>query len=189
MKYVLFIAVFVLVSCGTKKSFTEQDYRAYNDLKALVKAQKIEITSDFARPMATTAFMQVANTNILGPGNTASNINLIGNANSLKIEGDTIYGFFPYFGEVQFGGSYANNNHQGIEFKAIPDDYTVTENDDKQTVSINFKIADLNRSNERYNVFITLFKNKRSSIQINSTNRTPIEYTGSMMTLQGDTKQ
>jgi hypothetical protein len=189
MKNALYIVIsLLLLGCGTKKPFTEQDHQAFENLQAIVNAKRLEITSNWARPMVTTAFMQVANTNILGPGNTASSINLTSNSNSLKVKGDTISGYFPYFGEVQFGGGYANSNHQGIEFKDIPEDYTVTVNDDKHTVELNFKIADQYRSNERYNVFITLFQNKRSSIQINSTNRTSIEYTGSIDQLKEDTK-
>jgi hypothetical protein len=145
----------------------------------MVSKKNFEIESNFARPMPSMAFMQVANTNILGPGNTASQINLNNNPNNLTIKGDTISAYFPYFGEVQFGGAgYNNANSNGIEFKDVPRDYTMEVNEKKHNIVINFRIEDKNRNNEQYNVFITLFRNKRSSIQINSSSRTSIEYSG-----------
>ncbi len=181
MKQVFYIIVLVcLVSCGGSKTYTEQETQAYERLKELVQSKKLEIHSNFARPMATSAFTQVANSGVLGVGNTASNIDITSNSNELKIQGDSVSGFFPFFGEQQFGGGYPGSNHQGIEFNDIPEDYTVTDNDAKHSVQIRFKINDEFRNNEHYTVFITLFPNNRSTIQINSTNRTPIEFTGTL---------
>jgi hypothetical protein len=173
----------LLTGCGNTKTYTEQEQQAFQNLKDMVTAQNFEIESDFARPMATTAFMQVANTNILGPGNSASQIDINNNSNKLTVKGDTISGYFPYFGEQRFGGGYPGTNHQGIEFKDVPENYKMTFNDDKHIVNINFSIEDQYRTNENYNVFITLFPNKRSTIQINSTNRTSIEFSGEFKAL------
>lgn len=187
MKHIaLTIFAILLISCSNTKTYTEQDNQAFQSLKDMVMAKNFEIQSNFARPMASAAFTQVANTNILGVGNTATNIDISSNSNNLTIKGDTINGYFPFFGEQQFGGGYPGMNHQGIEFNDVPEDYKVTINDDKHTVSINFKMDDQYRTHERYNVFITLFPNKRSTIQINSTNRTSIEYSGTVRGLKED---
>ncbi len=172
------------MNCGNSKSYTKQEQQAFQELKAMVAAQNFEIESDFARPMVTTAFMQVANTNILGPGNSASQIDINNNSNKFTVKGDTISGYFPYFGEQQFGGGYPGTNHQGIEFKDVPENYKMTVNDDKHTVNINFIMEDQYRNNERYNIYVTLFPNKRSTIQINSTNRTSIQYSGQFKALE-----
>lgn len=182
--FYLIIIIFATTACSNTKTYTEQDNQAYQALQDMVTSQKFEIQSNFARPLATTAFTQLANTNILGPGNTASNIDISGNSNGLTIKGDTISGIFPYFGEVQGGGTYPGTTHQGIEFKGVPENYKMTVNDEKHSVNINFRINDQFRSNENYNVFITLFPNNRSTIQINSTNRTSIEYSGSARPLK-----
>ena len=176
----------MLVSCSTTKTYTEQDNQAFQTLQEMVATKSFEIHSNFARPMATAAFTQLANTNILGMGNTASNINITGNSNNLTVKGDSISGYFPYFGEIQFGGGYQGSNHHGIEFKDIPEDYKINVNDDKHKVTISFSIDDQYRSNERYNVYITVFPNNRSAIQINSTNRTSIEYSGTARLLKED---
>jgi len=169
-------------SCGNSKDFTQQDDRAYEQLKSLVASKQLEIVSHTAKPMVSNAFMQVANTQILGPGNTASNINISNTSNSLKIKGDTIVGYFPFYGEQDFGGTL-NSNHQGIEFNNVPDDYHVRERDAKHTVEIQFGIDDQYRNNEHYRVFITLFPNNASSVRIQSTNRSSIEFSGQVKPL------
>jgi hypothetical protein len=190
MKKIAFIiGVTLLISCSSTKTYTEQDLQQYSQLKALVQSKQFTIRSNFARPMATNAFTQVANSGILGPGNSATNIDIASNSNLLKIQGDSITGYFPFFGEQQFGGSYPSSNNQGIDFKGIPKEYKVTHNDVKHSVMINFKIDDQHRANEHYNVFITVFPNKRSTIQINSTNRTSIEYSGSWQHLKADSNK
>jgi hypothetical protein len=187
MKKIAFIlGVITIVGCSGTKTFTEQEQQQYTQLKALVASRQLEIHSNFARPMATTAFTQVANSGILGVGNSATNIDIASNSNLLKIKGDIITGYFPFFGEQQFGGSYPSSNNQGIDFKGIPKDYKITHNDAKHSININFKIDDQHRANEQYNVFVTLFPNKRSTIQINSTNRTSIEYSGSWQHLKAE---
>lgn len=187
MKYGIYILLCVVLwGCSANRTYTEQEQQAFQSLKAMVEAKRFEITSNFARPMASMAFMQVANSTILGPGNTASSIDITGNSNQFTMKGDTIYGYFPYFGEVQFGGGYPGTQHQGIEFKDVPRDYTMTVNAQKHVVNINFKIQDQYRSNEQYNVFLTLYANNRSTIQINSTNRSSIEYSGTVKPLTED---
>lgn len=190
MKHLIYIfGIVMLVSCSSNKTYTEQETKAYQRLKELVASKKLEIQSNFARPMATSAFTQVANSGVLGVGNTASNIDISNNSNELKIQGDSISGYFPFFGEQQFGGGYPGSNHQGIEFNNIPENYTVTENDAKQSVQIQFAISDEYRNNEHYRVFITLFPNNRSTIQINSSNRTPIEFSGRLQQLTPEDKK
>ncbi len=186
MKYFMYIAMFFMfMACGSNKTFTPQQDQAYENLKDFVSSKNIEIVSHTARPMATNAFMQVANSNILGPGNTPNNISIIGNANRLRIIGDSIQAYLPFFGEQNFGGT-PGSNHQGIEFNDIPDDLQILNNDAKHTVEYSFNIQDQYRGNERYNVFITLFPNKSSLIRVQSTNRSSIEFSGSATTIEGD---
>ena len=187
MKQIIYIVGFIIIlSCSGTKTYTEQELQQYSDLKALVQSKKLQIQSNFGRPLATAAFMQVANSGILGPGSTATNIDITSNSNRFTIDGDSISGYFPFFGEQRFGGSYPGSTQQGIEFNGIPKDYSVTENDAKQTVTISFKISDKYRSTENYNVSVTLFRSKKSNIQVNSTNRTSIEYSGSWQQLKAE---
>lgn len=186
MKYAIYIGLlFLLIACGSSKTYTAQEDRAYQTLQDFVASQNIEIVSYSARPMATNAFMQVANSNILGPGNSAANINIGSNPNRLRIMGDSIQAYLPFFGEQHFGGT-PGSNHQGIEFNDVPDDLKIINNDAKHAVEISFNIEDQYRGNERYNVFITLFPNKSSVILVQSTNRTAIEYAGNASAIEED---
>lgn len=186
MKYSIYIGLFfILIACSSSKTFTAQEDQSYQNLQDFVASKNIEILSYIARPMATNAFMQVANSNILGPGNSASNINIAGNANRLRIMGDSIQAYLPFFGEQNFGGT-PGSNHQGIEFNDIPDNLQMINNDDKHAVEIFFNIEDQYRGNERYNVFITLFPNKSSVIRVQSTNRSSIEFTGYASAIKED---
>lgn len=183
MKYVMFIVMSMFtLGCSNSKSYTAQEDRAYQQLKELVASQNFEVTSHTARPMASTAFIQVTNSNILGLGNSATNINLIGNANSLKVMGDTIKAYLPFYGEQFFGGNPGINNN-GIEFNDMPEDYQVKLNDSKHIVEISFKIRDEFRGNERYDINMTLFPNNTSTINVQSTSRSNIEFLGNVKSL------
>ena len=171
------------MGCGSNKQFTEQDNQAYQNLQTLVSSRSLEIVSNKAMPMASVAFSRVMNSNILGPGNSSGNIDLTTNSNNLTIKGDTIQAFLPFFGDQNFGGGY-NGNHSGIEFKDVPKEYTVKNNDKKHAVEISFNIGDKYRNNENYDMMITLYPNNSSSIRVQSTTRSSIEYTGRVSQLK-----
>lgn len=176
--YFLYISVALfLVNCSSTRQFSEQENQAYQDLQELVSSRSLEIISRSASPVASAAFTRVANSNILGPGNNANRIDISANGNYVRIKGDSIQGFLPFFGEQNFGSSYGSN-HNGIEFKGIPENYEVIPNDKKHFIEIKFGIDDQYRKSDHYDVKITLFPNKQSSIRIISTARSSIEYLG-----------
>lgn len=174
-----------ILGCSNSKTYTAQENTAFKNLQDLVASKYFEIESHTARPMASTAMMQVANSNILGPGNSATNINLVGNANSLKVMGDTIKGYLPFFGEQFFGANPGGNNN-GIEFNDVPEDYQVKLNESKHTVEISFKIKDEFRSNERYIINLTLFPNNTSIMNVQSVSRSNIEFLGNLKPVSKD---
>lgn len=189
MKHILaYCVLFILfIGCSSSKEFTEQDNQDYQKLQDLVASKSFEIVSNSAMPMASASFSKVANSRILGPGNSAGNIDISSNSNRLVVEGDSIRGFLPFFGDQNFGGGY-NGNHSGIEFNAIPQDYKVSLDDKKHAIDIRFKIADQYRNSERYDMIITLYPNYKSTIRVQSTNRSGIEYTGRVSKLE-ETKE
>ena len=182
---ILFI---LFMGCGSNRVFTEQESQAYQDLKYLVASKSFEIVSTSAMPMASAAFSKVANSKILGPGNNAGNIDITSNSNRLTIKGDSIRGYLPYFGEQTFGGGDYGGNHSGIEFNDTPKDYQVVHHDKKHAVDIAFKINDEYRNNDRYTIIITLYPNLRSTIRVQSTTRTTIEYMGRVNRFEEDSK-
>ena len=183
-RFLLYNSLFlVLMGCGSNRSFTEQENQDYRNLQDFVALKSLVIVSSSAMPFASVAFSRVANSNILGPGNNANNIDITSNSNKLTIKGDSIRAYLPYFGEQNFGGSYGGN-HTGIEFNDIPKDYQVIHDDKKHTVDIHFKIDDQYRNSDHYDIMITLYPNNRSTIRVQSTSRTSIEYTGRVSRLE-----
>lgn len=187
MKHVLTYSILLVMcfGCGSNREFTAQDQQDYEDLQDLVASKSFQIVSTTAMPRASVAFSKVANSNILGPGNNAGHIDITANGNVLVVDGDSIRGNLPFFGERNFGGSYGNN-HTGIEFDDIPQNYKVTPNNKKHLVDISFKITDEYQSNERYDMVITLYPNNKSTIRVQSTGRSSIEYNGRVSRLQSD---
>ncbi len=170
---ILLGCVGVLVACGSSKVVNEADEQA---LQAMIDAKSFEIISQSAIPQNTTAFTALANSGLLAPGDTAGQINLIGNTNYLKIYGDTISASLPFYGERRMGGSYGVRG-AGIEFEGVPSNYEVKIG--KRNVrEIRFSIRDKEQQSEQYQVRISIYPNLSANINVNSTHRTSILYRG-----------
>lgn len=177
-KIFLLSTVFMfLMGCGSNKTFTEQDSRAYQSLQDMVALKSFEIVSNTAMPIASASYNRIANSSILGPGNNAGNIDITSNSNKVTVKGDSVQGYLPFFGDQNFGGDYGGTNG-GIQFDGIPENYKVVNNDKKHAVEVSFKIDDSKRSNENYDITLTLYPNDRTYIRVASTSRSSIEYNG-----------
>ncbi|WP_142786154.1 DUF4251 domain-containing protein [Changchengzhania lutea] len=176
-KILITLIVFGIVSCGSSFRSTKKTSEA---LDAMVSNKRFKIVSTSAQPQVTNAMQQLGNTGIFGPGNTAGNISLIGNANFLTMTKDSVMAYLPYYGERQFGGGYSNKT--GIEFAGIPKGLQITKGQ-KSDYAISFKIDDKNSRSENYQIYIKLFPNLTSTIDINSTQRFNIRYSGTVDSL------
>ncbi len=148
-------------------------------LNELVANKSFVIESDQALPMATNSLNSISNAGLLPPGSSASQINLIGNPNYLKVMGDSVAVYLPYFGERQMGGGY-DNDGPGIKFEGVPQDMKINKDDEKHRYDIQFKMRD---DSETFNVNIVLFPNLSSMINVNSSQRFPIRYSGHVSAL------
>ncbi len=181
MKTLVFtVAVFmVFISCTSPKIVTEAQQK---EMLLWGNQTPFEIVSYRASPIPTAAFSEVANSGLLAPGNTASSIDLIGNSNSFKMDGDTITAYLPYFGERQFGGNYGSNEG-GIKFDDKPMSQEISYNSKKRRIEMRFKIKQ-ERDNEIYNIIVYIFPNHSTQIYVNSSERTPISYNGKIKSLE-----
>ena len=180
---VYFLAALVFLGCASTTkthTITEKDTKALDEL---VTSKSFEIASDWAQPQVTNALTQIGNAGLFPPGSNVGNISLIGNSNYLKMQGEKVQAYLPYFGERQMGGTYSNNR-SGIEFDGTPEDLEVKRGK-RDSYEIRFNIKDKN-STENYAVTILLFPNLSSSININSSYRFPIRYKGYAKTISND---
>ena len=176
-KAIVILSVFLmLLGCASTK--TDTSISSTKMLDDLVTQKSFKIESDWAQPQVTNSLSSVLNAGLLPPGSSASMISLTGNSNYVKIKGDSITGYLPYFGERQMGGSYGNTG-TAIQFDDIPDNYEVTKGK-KNSYLISFKIRDKTNQPEGYSVNIELFSNLTSTINVNSSHRFSIRYRGNV---------
>lgn len=140
-----------LFSCGGgHRNSTPSNY---DELSDLVESREFEIIHDWAQPMQ------------------GGNINLIGNANFIRFEGDSINLFLPYFGVRHSGGAYGGE--AGIEYEGPPENLKVKKEDSRILLSFE---GDQDSENLRF--LITLFPNGNATTSVSSSQRQVISYRG-----------
>lgn len=177
--FVFSILTGLMLSCGSSSKISDSKVKQLDDL---VSSKHFEIISDRAFPLATASLNSISNAGLLPPGSSAGQISLIGNSNYLKVLGDSVAIYLPYYGERQMGGGY-DNDGAGIEFEGIPTDIEITKDEGKQRYDIRFKMKD---DSENFNFNITLFPNLTSMISVSSSQRFPIRYSGSAKAIPED---
>lgn len=172
-----FILILIsLMSCGTGREASSEDLAR---LDKLIKDRNFEIETQWVMPLATNSMNQIANAGLLPPGDNASQINIQGDSNYVRFEGDTVSADLPYFGERQMGGGY--NRNTGIEFKGVPEDLEIFNKEDKNHYVISFNISE---ETENYRVSLRLYPNLNASIYVSSSQRNPISYRGNLKPLE-----
>lgn len=169
--FILCIVLLALMSCNTTKNTVTQ--AQIEALKTLVENKQFRIESNWAYPQATNAMQQVVNTGILGPGNSANAISLIGNSNFLSISNDSITSYLPYFGERQMQVAYGGGDN-AIEFSGVLKNYKVEINKD-HSYMLSFEAKS---KSEHFKVYITINPNFSSYMQLSGSSRFPISYAG-----------
>jgi len=178
--YVFFVGL--LQSCGSLKS--EEDITLKNEqfkqLKELVESRSFKFIAETAHPMQTYAVTQVTNALLRNTGNTAGTIFLTGRGDYIKVIRDSIKAELSYFGELRIVSSI-DPRDSGINFNGEPLNFTITENEKKKTINLEF---DINTKTDQYNVIMQIYASKRTNIVVNSLNRTSIRYGGEIVRLE-----
>ncbi|RPD97950.1 DUF4251 domain-containing protein [Aureibaculum marinum] len=168
--FYLMLMLGLLSSCASTKSVNT------DQIKNIVEKQYFNIESDIAQPSASVGMANLQNSGLLGIGNSASNINLIGNSNFLEVKGDSITSYLPYYGERYSNVGYGSDNG-GIELEGDVKNYVVVWNDKKQHYTITFQAKSKN-SNELFDARLVLYPNLKSYLTLSSPSRTSITYIG-----------
>ena len=168
----LFMALLTL-GCGSTSSI-EADSNKIQFLTKTVEEAHYEITANWAFPLMTQGLNSAANAGLFMPGSNASSIDLMGNANYLKVIGDSVSVSLPYFGERRMGGGYGNSDN-GISFNGIPDMYSIEWDKKKNRYVVKMEVK---QKTETLQFIITVFPSLKADINVNSTHRTSIQYSG-----------
>ncbi|MDT7830538.1 DUF4251 domain-containing protein [Pricia sp. S334] len=174
--------VSILYSCGSSSRVT--DNAQSQRLEELVSEKHFEIRSDQAMPMATASLNSISDAGLFPPGSSAGQISLIGNPNYLKVTGDSVAIYLPYFGERQMGGGY-NHDGPGIKLEGIPDEMEITKDEQKQRYIVQIEMK---KATESFDIEVTLFPNMNSIISVNSSQRFPIRYSGTVQPIPSEDK-
>ncbi|MHB0755354.1 DUF4251 domain-containing protein [Polaribacter sp. M15] len=170
-----FLAILILIlsfnSCKSTATLAD-----LNALKEVVKNKNIEFVANAANPMAISGVTGLES--LLPVGSNLANINLIGNQNYLIIKNDSIKFHMPYYGVRRLGGQYGTSDN-GLSFKGIVKHLETKFNPKKNSYKISCRI---NKSQENLELNLTMYANKSATLQVNSSHRNAINYTGNWQT-------
>lgn len=173
LKIAIGLLLLIIWACGSSSKTMEPTEKS-RKLDEMVDQKSFEIISEWAMPMMTNSINSIGNAGLFPPGSAGSRITLIGNPNYLRVFGDSVSAYLPYYGERQMGGGY-NDRTTAIKFNGIPRDLEITKDGKDQTYAVHFEIND---ETENYNVNLKLFPNLKGSISVNSSQRFQIRYSG-----------
>lgn len=179
MKKILLLGItLILVACGS--SSQKQSNTSSDKLNTMIENKSFEIKSRWAIPQLTSAMQQLSNAGLFPNGSSSGSIDISSHTNFLKMENDSVKAQLPFYGERQFGGGYGTAG--GIEFEDVPKNLQISEGS-KGGYEISFSINDKNTNTENYKVFIKLHSDLSSTININSSSRSNIQYRGKVYKL------
>ncbi len=151
----LILIPLILISCGGAN--TSFDNEKYNALKDLLTSRNFEIENEWAYPSG------------------GGNINLIGNTNFIRFQGDSVEIYLPYFGVRHSGGGY--DGEGGIKYKGLAKKFEIVEKPAKGNIEVEFEV---DKSGETLNFYISLFPNDNARTVVNTSQRSTISYQGKL---------
>lgn len=146
------IAAFIF-GCRSSKT-EEQKVKENTDLQQLINKSHFIIEHQWMKPLR------------------AQQISITNNDNYIKMYGDSISVFLPYYGIRQFGNSYGSTG--GIEINGTYKNLSVNYDKEKE-ISISFEAKN---QSEAYQFNLTIYHNKKVNTYVVSNQRDNISYQG-----------
>ncbi|EDM44521.1 hypothetical protein SCB49_13155 [unidentified eubacterium SCB49] len=163
----------VLVSCKTSE--IDKTSNAVHTIDSWLVAPSFLIDCTMAYPVASNELNQLSTSNLLGTGNTANQINLLGRGDFLRVSENRVEANISYYGTQRFGTATAGNT--GILIDNELKDYSYTFNERKGSTEIIFSAS---HKQEHYKFNITIYKNRHCNIEVTSNKRSFIRYDGNI---------
>lgn len=171
-----FLTAFFLVlilSCSSSRQNVYSEAESQNLLERLSNDPYV-IELQWARPLTTAEMSRLYGSELMPAASQSGQINIMDSANYIKKLNDTVMLYLPYFGTRQLSVNPSDSN-SAIRFVGIPETYAVNFNEKKQNHSI---IMKLKTRTELLNVSIQVFNKDKVQVNINSSHRTSITYSG-----------
>lgn len=155
-----------VIGQSKKELKAEKTQKEYESIKTLVNSKQFEFDGDWAT------------------SSRGRRINLMSNPTYIKIDNNSADAYLPFFGTGYGGSAYGGDG--AIKFKDPLENYEVSLNDKKQKITIKFNSKG---ENDTYNVIITVFPSGSTSVNISSSNRSNMAYSGKISTLKKKEKK
>jgi hypothetical protein len=168
---VVFLVVF---SMGCKSTATPSEIKT---LKTAVANKNFEANFNFATPVALANVRGLEN--ILPPGSNTANISLLNIPNHFTVKNDSLKIDIPYYGEQQIALAFKSDN--GIKYMGKVGKMKARFNAKKNKYILEYWI---DAKDENLRATLTLFANYKSSMSLNSSHRTTINYNGTWKVLK-----
>lgn len=181
---VVLIMFVLLCSCKAKLSSAQLQERTVQleQIASDMEQNGYIIAMKTAYPLNTASLNSATNALLLQNGNSADRINLTDRNDFLKRIGNKVIADLSYFGERQIIASGYPDTDAGINFTQAITDYAQSIDEAKGTIDIRFTATDV--SNEQYIVSIAIRKSLTADVNIVSSHRTNIRYTGTLKLLE-----
>lgn len=164
------LAIF-LGSCGSSKTQATPEQLA--QLQSLVESRNFSFEADFALPQTSQAYVNAANPTLArAGGNSLSRISLRGEGYFLRIMGDSVESYLPYYGVRDNFSEYGRPD--GIEIDSKLEDLKL---DKKSSGAYQMRFF-ARKKTERFQITLDLFPGGKSNLIIFSGQRDAIRYEG-----------
>ena len=171
MKKIGIICCLLLMGCGITKNGVSEEKKT--ELIQLIDSKNFKIVSHTAMPMASIGMQQLANSNLLGVGNSANSIDLTTNQNYFKVlNSDSLSVSLPFYGESR-SISYSDNG--AITFEGIPNNVNLVFNESKNRYD---GFYEFKTKNDFYKVTIQIYLNSKTRITVISGKKSTITFLG-----------
>ena len=94
---------------------------------------------------------------------------------SVRLQGDSVISYLPYFGRA-YRADYNNTQQSPLTFSSCAQQVTIKRGKHK-SYTVYFKV---NNATEMFEYYVDIFPNGSASVNVSSSDRTPIGFSGSM---------
>ena len=159
---ILTTVVLFSVFCGFSQEKSKQQIKEeQNAIKEkritdLVESKEYEFVAEMAYPQGTRS------------------ISMTTNSNFFRFEKDTIHSEMPFFGRAYSGVGYGAGDG-GLNFKGVAKNYSIKKGKKNYTIK-----AEVKNNTDSYDIILTVYFGGSADLVINSSNRSPISYRGTI---------